>query len=664
MADVAVVVREDRPGDRRLVAYVVPAGTAPGGVSGVLVPEVVRGFAAERLPEYMVPSVVVVLEALPLTGNGKLDRAALPVPRAAGSGVEPDGEPGPGSGSGEGPASVREAVLAGVFAEVLGVESVGAGEGFFDLGGDSILAIRLVARAREAGVVFSPREVFRHQSVRALAAVATEEPAGAVGEPEGAGVGPVDPTPIMRWLAERGGPIGGFGQTVVLQVPPGLGLEALTAGLQAVLDRHDALRLVCSGVEALRGDGRGVLEVPPSGSVRADECVRRVEVADDPEEAVAEASARSRAELDPATGRMVRVVWLDAGPGVSGRLVVTVHHLSVDGVSWRVLLPDLFAAWEAARRGEVPVLPAVPTSFRTWARMLQAEARRRAGELDDWIDILDGPDPRIGHRPLDPEKDTVATVRTLRLTLPPEVTGPLLTTVPAAFHGRALDVLLTGLTLAVAHWRRKRGGRGTSVLLDLEGHGREEIADGADLSRTVGWFTTLYPVRLDAGATAWTDGRTVTRAVKQVKEQLRAIPDNGIGYGLLRHLDPESAAELDGLPRPQIVFNHLGRVATGEGDWNVVPAEFGGHDPEMPVAHVLEINTTVHDRPDGPHLEAVWSWPDGVLTEAEAEELAGTWFDALGGLAAHGSGGHTPSDLLVELDQEEIDRIQAAWEDR
>ncbi|WP_307811803.1 AMP-binding enzyme, partial [Planomonospora parontospora] len=191
VADVAVVVREDRPGDRRLVAYVVPAGTAPGGVSGVLVPEVVRGFAAERLPEYMVPSVVVVLEALPLTGNGKLDRAALPVPRAAGSGVEPDGEPGPGSGSGEGPASVREAVLAGVFAEVLGVESVGAGEGFFDLGGDSILAIRLVARAREAGVVFSPREVFRHQSVRALAAVATEEPAGAVGEPEGAGVGPV-----------------------------------------------------------------------------------------------------------------------------------------------------------------------------------------------------------------------------------------------------------------------------------------------------------------------------------------------------------------------------------------------------------------------------------------------------------------------------------------
>ncbi|MFC4062245.1 condensation domain-containing protein, partial [Planomonospora corallina] len=314
--------------------------------------------------------------------------------------------------------------------------------------------------------------------------------------------------------------------------------------------------------------------------------------------------------------------------------------------------------------GEVPELAPVPTSFRTWARALRTEARNRTDELDDWIDILDGPNPRIGHRPLDPDKDTVATVRTLRLTLPPERTEPLLTTVPAAFHGRSLDVLLTGLTLAVAHWRRKHGGRGTSVLLDLEGHGREEIDGGYDLSRTVGWFTTMYPVRLDAGATSWTDERTVTQAIKRVKEQLRAVPGNGLGYGLLRHLDPETAAELADLPRPQIVFNHLGRVTAGEGDWNVVPAEPGGHDPEMAAAHVIEINTTVHDRPDGPHLEAVWSWPDGVLTEAEAEELAETWFDALGGLAAHGAGGHTPSDLLVELDQDEIDRIQAAWERR
>ncbi|MFI6803358.1 condensation domain-containing protein, partial [Streptosporangium canum] len=328
-----------------------------------------------------------------------------------------------------------------------------------------------------------------------------------------------------------------------------------------------------------------------------------------------------------------------------------------------------------AGRGAVPELAPVPTSFRTWAHRLQDEARDRGethgrdeirdrgAELDRWTEILDGPDPRVGSRPLDPRIDTVATLRSLRLTLPPEQAEPLLTTVPAAFHGRAGDVLLTGLALAVAHWRRKRGGRGTSVLLDLEGHGREEIFPGVDLSRTVGWFTAMYPVRLDAGIGGWADERAVTQAIKKVKEQLRAVP-NPLSYGLLRHLDPTTGPELAALPQPQIVFNYLGRVAVAEGDWNLVPSGFGGHDPGMPVVHTLEINVTTHDRRDGPHLEAVWSWPEGVLTGAEVRDLAETWSEALEGLAAHGRGGYTPSDLLVDLDQDEIDRIQAAWEKR
>ncbi|MFB9881959.1 phosphopantetheine-binding protein, partial [Planobispora siamensis] len=315
VGEVAVLAREDRPGDRRLVAYVVPAPDSGAGrtaapptpltvpavpapsprrtarqegrkaserdLDGVLAGEL-RGFVRGRLPQYMVPSAVVVLGALPLTGNGKLDRAALPAPRMAGGGREP-GTP-------------VEAVLAGLFAEVLGVASVGVEDGFFDLGGDSISAIQLVARARAAGLVIAPRDVFAHQSVRGLASVAVEEAhAGVVSEPEGAGVGPVRPTPIMHWLAERQGPIGGFSQTVVLRVPPDLGLDHLTAALQAVLDRHDALRLIWrdAGEPAASADGgpsgdspgagRGFdagLEVLPVGSVRADGCVRRVEVGD------------------------------------------------------------------------------------------------------------------------------------------------------------------------------------------------------------------------------------------------------------------------------------------------------------------------------------------------------------------------------------------------
>ncbi|MFF5213609.1 condensation domain-containing protein, partial [Streptosporangium sp. NPDC000396] len=323
----------------------------------------------------------------------------------------------------------------------------------------------------------------------------------------------------------------------------------------------------------------------------------------------------------------------------------------------------LFAAWDALARGVVPELGRVGTSFRTWARRLRDEAGERAGELEVWAGILDGPDPRIGRRPLDPTVDTVSTLRRLRLTLPPDRTEPLLTTLPAAFHGRVNDVLLTGLALAVAHWRRRHGGRGTSILVDLEGHGREEIFPGVDLSRTVGWFTTMYPVRLDPGTTGWADERAVAQALKKVKEQLRAVP-NPLGYGLLRYLNQDTAAQLAELPQPRIVFNYLGRITVAEGDWNLVPAELPGHDPAMPVAHALEINVITHDRPDGPHLEATWSWPGGVLTEAEVTELAETWFEALNALATHGSGGYTPSDLLVDLDQNEIDRIQAAWEKR
>ncbi|WP_229797823.1 condensation domain-containing protein, partial [Planomonospora parontospora] len=614
----------------------------------------------------------------------------------------------------------------------------------------------LVARAREAGVVFSPREVFRHQSVRALAAVATEEPAGAVGEPEGAGVGPVDPTPIMHWLRELPGPVRDFSQTVVLQVPPGLGLEALTAALQAVLDRHDTLRLTCpdggrwlDGADPAPGDPPA-LEVLPPGAVRAGGCIQRV-AADAPEDgpagapvdgpggtsvnrsggvpvdgpggqdawarAVAEASARSRAELDPATGRMVRVVWLDAGPRASGRLVVTVHHLSVDAVSWRILLPDLFTAWEAATRGRTPGLPPVPVSFRTWARRLRAEAEIRADELDFWRRTLDGdtpssgpasdgsgrpgpagsppgpprpddpsrdgsrqPDPaqkgrrrpvpaRDGSRWPDPVRDTFGTQRHLTVELPPEVTEPLLTRLPAAFHGRVGDVLLAGLALAVARCTGQE-----SVLVDLEGHGREEITGAADLSRTVGWFTTIHPVRLEPGPADWTDlhGPTAARAVKRVKEQLRAVPDNGIGYGLLRHLDPEAAAELAARPVPELAFNYLGRTQADTGaDWSPAPESDlvgGGHSADLALPHALEVNALTLDAPGGPRLRATWSWAARLYEEERVRELAEAWSTALTGLSRHTGGGLTPSDLLVPVSQEEIDafaaELDAEWSAR
>ncbi|WP_020722883.1 non-ribosomal peptide synthetase [Actinomadura atramentaria] len=658
VSDVAVVVREDRPGDKRLVAYAVPAEGA------ALDARELRRFAARDLADYMVPATVVPLDALPLTPNGKLDRRALPAPDfAAGT-------------SARTPSTPEEETLAGLFAEVLGLERVGADDGFFDLGGDSIIAIQLVSRARQSGLVISPRDVFQHQTVEELARIARpvgEDEAVEV-EPPGAALGPVPPTPILHWFTELSGPTDDYSQRMLLQVPPGLGEDRLAAALQTVLDHHDALRMRAA-------DGR--FEIPPPGSADAAALVRRVDVAgltgDALRAVLHDESLAARRALDPAAGRNARLVWFDAGPEASGRLLLTLHHLVVDGVSWRVLLPDLVAAWSGA------ALEPVPTSFRRWAQRLTAAATdpARAAEAELWADVQATPDPALAARPLDPARDTFGTARHLTVELPADVTGPLLTDVPAAFHGRVNDVLLTALALAVADWRRERGpsptGDDTAVLLDLEGHGREEIVPGADLSRTVGWFTSIFPVRVDAGtvdrAEVEAGGPALGTALKRVKEQLREIPDNGIGHGLLRRLNPATADRL-AAPAPQLAFNYLGRTAASDGGADWAPAAesdalAGGQDDALALVHAIEVNAHTRDLPGGPELSATWTYAGGLFDPAEIGALADRWTAALRGLVAHVSGGadgpvggFTPSDLaLVDLDQDEIDALAAELDD-
>ncbi|MFF3739348.1 amino acid adenylation domain-containing protein [Streptomyces sp. NPDC002566] len=642
VARAAVIVREDRPGDKRLVAYVVAAGVP------VDVREIRARLAAE-LPEHMVPSAVVALDALPLTGNGKLDRRALPAPdltRAA---------------EGRAPANEREAALCRAFAEVLGLESVGAEAGFFDLGGDSISSIQLVGKAREAGLAITAQDVFVHRTPQGLALAA--QAAGRTGTVgAGDGTGPVPATPITAWFDAIDGPTGGFHQAAVVRTPAGASYERIEAALQTLLDHHDALRR--------RGD-----EILEAGAVRAGDVLRRVEAGSgDLAALVREEAAAARGELAPARGDVVRAVWIDAGAARPGRLLLTLHHLVVDGVSWRILLPDLAQAYEHPER---PLAP-VGTSFRQWALLLHEEAAReeRRAELPLWREIADGGDPPLGARPLDPGQDTAATARRRRLELPAAATAELLTTVPAAFHAEINDVLLTALALAVADWRRGRGER-QDVLVDLEGHGRQAVVPGVDLARTVGWFTSTHPVRLDVGLCdfdeVWAGGPALGQALKEVKEQLRRIPDHGIGHGLLSRLDAASAAVLGGRPAPQLGFNYLGRMALSEpGDWQVVPESLdvaAGTDEQMPLPHALGVNARTEDLPDGPRLVAEWTWAGRTVADADAEAIARGWFRALEALAAHAArpdaGGFTPSDLgLVEgLGQDEIDEFENEFAD-
>ncbi|MFC5288277.1 amino acid adenylation domain-containing protein [Actinokineospora guangxiensis] len=598
--------------DDRLIGYVV----------GDVDPDAVREHLALTRPEHLVPAAVVVLGALPLTPSGKADRKALPAPDFAAKA---------GSRAAE---TDREEVIAGLVADVLGLPSVGADDDFFVLGGDSIVAIQLVGRARAAGLRFTPRDVFERRTVAGLALVAAPD-TGDAAEAPGTALGQVPLLPVARELVERGGPIGRVAQSQLLVAPPGIDEGRLVAAVRVVLDTHDLLR-------ARLVDGG--LDVPPPGSLDAARVVRR---ADDP---AAEGPA-ALAELDPATGDLVRVVWSER------RVLVVIHHFAVDGVSWHVLLGDLAAAYA----GEKP--QPVPTSFRRWALGL-ATADRRA-ELPRWAWLADAAGGVVSDRPLDPARDTARTGRDLTTALPPEITGPLLTTVPEMFHAGVHDVLLAGLAVAVASVR----GPGAWTV-DVEGHGREDAAvAGTDLTRTVGWFTSVYPANLDLGgidvADALAGGEAAGAAVKLVKEHLRAAPDNGIGYGVLRHLDTGSGVPAG--PVRDLLVNYLGRAgAPGEGPWSPTSGLGGAVDPDLPISHAAQVNAVAVDGPDGPTLTATWAWGADAADEARVRAIAEAWTAALTALVRHasgdGAGGHTPSDLTFsDLSQDELDEFESEW---
>ncbi|WP_279632626.1 non-ribosomal peptide synthetase [Streptomyces sp. Tu 2975] len=649
VGDAVVVARDDDRGVTHLVAYVTAATGATLDI------EAVRGTLGASLPAPMVPSRFVELDALPLTPGGKVDHAALPVP-----GIRRHKGPAVREG--------RERQLCAIFAAVLGLDEVDADEDFFVLGGDSILSMSVSGRARRAGLAVSPKDVFEHRTPAALAARldgATGDAAAdtsTTGSPTTVadGVGDVPLLPIVHQLREDGGPIGRFNLSMLLQTPADADTGTLTRVLQAVLDHHDALRLTLSRMDL--GPAIPALwsaRTLDVGAVDAAALLRSVDVQalDDAglRTVIAAESDSAASRLDPDAGVMLQAVRFDTGGDRPGRLLLVVHHLAVDGVSWRVLLDDLAAAWEAVSKGERPVLEPVPTSLRSFARNIaeQATSPRRQAELPYWAKVLA---PGAELVPGAGRTGTAGSASEHVESLTTEETRALLTTVPAASGADVTEVLLAALRIAVS---RRRGDGDGDLLVDLERHGRD--ASDLDLSRTVGWFTGLHPVRLAAAGDA-------LGTLEQVKEFVRSAPDSGAGYGMLRHLNPQLAPAFARLSQAQVLFNYFGRMPAEQArDW--APAVESDAlsvepDPGLAMPYPLQVNAVCADTPRGPELRATWTWPDGdALTEQDVRALGRAWAEALRELIARTSENTgrslVPADApLVRLTRAETERVE------
>ncbi len=631
----AVTVFEPRPGDRRLTAYVVPAREANPTRAEL------RNALSGQLPSYMVPAAFVLLDALPLTPTGKVNRRLLPLPDP----TRPDLAVPYAA-----PRTAVERHLIEIWSAVLGIEGIGIHDNFFELGGDSILAIRISARGHEIGLGLPPLSLFRCPTVSELAALT--EPASTLRTEQEAVTDAVTLTPIQRWFFEQDfAEPWHFNQAALLVVRHRVSPRALERALAGLLERHDALRLRF----ARRGDTWEPTGGAPGEPVSFSHADLSALGVHQQAATVTAAAAGLQTGLDLTAGPLLRAAWFDLGPDRDGRLLIVIHHLVVDTVSWSILLEDLETALRIEGGSRNLRLAAKTTSWRDWSTRLEAYAATPAAlqELGFWL--AEGARPVVPV-PVDRGGSGVPTsTRTLSVSLTAEETQALLQQVPRAYRNRVDDVLLTALLLVFEEWC----GEGSGLRIDLEAHGREPLFADVDLSRTVGWFTALYPVTLCR------DGATGPgELLKAVKERLRSVPLHGLGFGVLRYLcaDESVARSLRELPPATVSFNYLGRIdspLSRESLLAPAPEPVGPYrSPRNRRVHAFEILAMVF----AGELRVDWTYSPELHDDARIQWICAGFTAALRTLIAHclevEPGGATPSDFpLARVDQGTLDRL-------
>ena len=633
-----VISREDNPGNKRLVAYVVSSDPSLSSME-------LQPYLLSKLPEYMVPSAFVLLETLPLTPNGKVDRKALPVPDIELTRTSEYASP----------QTPIEKALASIWQELLGIGKVSIHDNFFAVGGDSILSIQLVSRvhaiAEQAGIKITPKQIFKYPTIAQLAKVA--ESTTAILAQQGVVTGIIPLAPIQQWFFEQNRPQPHhFNQSALLQVPHTVQAELLSQSLSKLLEHHDTLRLRFVRTETgWQQTNHGLDETVPFEVVDLSDLPRSQQSA-----TLSEIANRQQESLNLSEGPIMRAVLFDLGNNSDRRLLIVIHHQAVDGVSWRILLEDLWTVYQQLSQGQTIELPLKTTAFQDWALRLHeyAKSEQLQQQLNYWRSLSWS---EVTPIPVDNdgllEQNTVASKADVSNSLSVEKTRALLQEVPSAYNTQINDVLLTAALKTLNQWIGK-----STVAIDLEGHGREDLFEDIDLSRTVGWFTSIFPVLLQSN-----DSNELGETLKSVKEQLRGIPNRGISYGILRYLTHNS--QLETFPPAQISFNYLGQLNNtqpSEIDWQLASESMGmNHSPQGTRSHLLDINAAVV----AGKLQVTWKYSRNFHNESTIEKLSRDYIKTLEQLIDHclspDAGDYTPSDFpLAQLEQLELDQLLAA----
>ncbi len=638
--ETVVVLSEESVNSQRLVAYVVPQKEQT-----LTIPEL-RSFLELKLPSYMAPAAFVILEILPLTPNGKVDRKALP----ASDTVRPELKE-----IFVAPQTTIEKQLAVIWSELLGLEKIGINDNFFALGGDSILSLQVIFKANQLGLNLTSKQLFQHQTIAQLAVVAGT--ARKIQADQMAVTGLLELTPIQHWFFEQKQPeLHHWNQAIFLESKQNIDSVFLERIIESLQKHHDILRLRFIEEEL----STQALIISPDNMIPLT-CFDFSALPKDRQSTAIEAAvSKLQGSLNLSQGPLFQVALFNLGDNQAQRLLWIIHHLVVDGVSWRILIEDFQTAYQQIIQGKAIKLPLKTTSYQQWSSCLRKYAQSSAliSELDFW---LTKQYQSITPIPKDfPDGINIQeTTSTVSVSLSVEETQSLLQQVPAAYRTQINDVLLTALILAFNQWTGEN-----SLLIDLEGHGREEIFEDVDLSRTIGWFTTIFPVHLHLES-----AKNLGKALKSIKEQLRTIPNRGIGYGLLRYLSQnQEIVEKLSSSKAEVAFNYLGQFdrVLPESSLFSLAQEFSGSDRSLRSkrTHLLEINCGIYQE----NLEISWSYSNKLHRQTTVEVLAQKFIEALRSLIAHcqspDAGGFTPSDFAdfqqSQWDQTDLDTIAAA----